>query len=213
MAEQDVRKGHHGALKPEQPKNLADWKPGSEGELAGQVYSEGDFGVHESKASRGERDYTSRNTKLADPGAAQPWSREHDGNRQSGAGGHDSGPGSSSGGDVDPDIIGVGTGGTGVSISGPSDRRGADETDGTSDQFASGGHAIGRVPPHANDFHGSTDTGGDRSTSNDTQGSDAATTGAPDDFRGDAYVGEVSSDEAAGGDSEPDRGQAEPSDA
>ena len=94
MAEQDVRKGQHAPLKPEHPKSLAEWKPGSEGDQAGEVYSSGDFGVSESRASRGERDYTSRNTKLSDPGQAQPWSREDlDGTRTAGAGAHASGEG------------------------------------------------------------------------------------------------------------------------
>lgn len=208
MAEQDVRDGHHGALKPEHPKNLADWKPGSEGDQAADVYSEGDFGVHVTKATRGERDYVSRNTKVSAPGSAQPWSREHDGNRQSGAGAHDSGPGSGSGGDLDPDVVGVGTGGSGLSIGGPGGEAGAADTDGSSDQFASGGHATGRVPPGASRFSGSTFTGPDRTSGGDSQGADAAVTGGTE-TREDSFVGEVSSDEAAGGESEPDRDQNE----
>lgn len=198
MAEQNVRKGVRAAVKPEHPKSLADWKPGSEGDQAAQVYSEGDFGVHESKASRGERDYTSRNTKVSGPGQAQPWSREDlDGSRTAGAGAHDSGEGSGSGGDVDLDIVGVGTGGTTVSQSGPSDRRGADETDGTSREFASGRPATGRVPAGADRFTGTTFTGDAEA---DPAGADNATnSGLRDD---DSFKGEVSAGEARGEDSD-----------
>jgi hypothetical protein len=66
------------------------------------------------------------------------------GNRVSGAGAPDSGPGSSSGGDVDTDVIGVGPG-TGIAQSGPDQLRdiGLAETDGASDEFASGPPALG----------------------------------------------------------------------
>ena len=66
------------------------------------------------------------------------------GDRVSGVGAPDSGPGSASGGDIDTDIIGVGTG-SGLAQSGP-DRLGdigAAETDGSSDEFASGPPARG----------------------------------------------------------------------
>ena len=39
-----------------------------------------------------ERDYTSRNTKVSDPGASSPYDFEHDGVRDHGAGGRDTGP-------------------------------------------------------------------------------------------------------------------------
>src|SRR6185312_6267115 len=129
----------------------------------------------ESKASRGERDYTSRNTKLSDPGQAQPWSREDpDGTRTAGAGAHDSGEGSGSGGDIDPDLVGVGTGGSTISQGGPSDRRGADESDGSSNEFASGRPATGRVPAEANRFKGTTFTG-DAEADTAPAGADSAT--------------------------------------
>ena len=196
-----TRRGVHAPLDPQNPKDLASWKPGSEGDQAGNVVSKGDFGVHESKASRGERDYVSRNTKLADPGNAQPWSNESaDGVRTSGAGAHDSGDGSASGGDIDTDIIGVGTGGSTVSQSGPGSRPGKDDTDGSSREFASGGPATGDVPRGANQFRGSTYTGPDRSTTGDEQGSDAATD--PHDRDDDSFKGEVSKGEASGEDNE-----------
>src|SRR5438309_139294 len=103
MATDPTRREHHAPATPANPKDLASWKPGSEGDEAANVVSKGDFGVHVTKASRGERDYVSRNTKLSDPGNAQAWSREDpDGERSTGAGAHASGPGSASGGDVDP---------------------------------------------------------------------------------------------------------------
>jgi hypothetical protein len=57
-----------------------------------------------------------------------------------------SGPGSGSGGDVDTDITGVGFGGAGLAQSGPEDPDsiGAAESDGTSDEFASGSRARGQ---------------------------------------------------------------------
>ena len=66
------------------------------------------------------------------------------GNRESGVGAPDSGPGSSSGGDLDTDIIGVGTG-SGLAQSGPEPLRdiGLAETDGSNDDFASGPPAKG----------------------------------------------------------------------
>ncbi len=146
--------------------------------------------------------YVSQNTKAADPGAAQPHSGEDDGVRTSGAGGVDSGVGSSSGGDLDTDFIGVGTGGSGISQSGPDDSMGADETDGSSDQFASG--------PRAQGFHGEKDgkiegTVIDRSggleTTPDGQGADAISNSmARDD---DSFAGEISGGEARGQDSGP----------
>jgi hypothetical protein len=200
MQKNTPRKGQHAPVQ-ESTKSMADWKPGSEAEQAAQVANKGDFGVSESHASRGERDYVSRNTKQSDPGAAQPWSHENaDGARVSGAGARATGEGSGSGGDLDTDIVGVGTGGSGISAGGPSDRQGADETDGSSNQFASGKPATGRVPKNANQFKGSTYTGPDRSTTGDEQGTDAATD--PDQRDDDSFKGEVSSGEAMGQDNE-----------
>ncbi len=120
-------------------------KPGSSAEDAQRIGGEGDFGAPAGGERTAERDYVSRNTKMSDPGAAQPWDFEHDGKRDHGAGGRDSGPGSASGGDLDTDIVGVGTGGTGIAQSGEINRPpGKDDSDGSSDAFASGAHAEGR---------------------------------------------------------------------
>ena len=72
-----------------------------------------------------------------------------EGSRISGVGGNESGPGSSSGGDLDPDIIGFGTGG-GVAASGKIRQPpGPDDATGTSRDFASGppAEAKTRTPP------------------------------------------------------------------
>ena len=91
-----------------------------------------------------DRDYVSHNTKAADPGSAHPRSGE-DERRFSGAGKPSTGYGSASGGDIDTDIVGVGTGGSTVSQSGTSHRPpGPDDSNGTSDEFASGPHAEGK---------------------------------------------------------------------
>src|SRR5579862_9031313 len=82
--------------------------PGSSVEDAKAVGGKMDFGAAENDVI--ERTYTSTNTKRADPGGAPPRSGE-DGQRTSGVGGNNSGVGSSSGGDVDPEIIGFGAGG------------------------------------------------------------------------------------------------------
>ena len=64
--------------------------------------------------------------------------------REAGVGGREAGPGSFSGGDADPDVTGVGSGGRGLAQAGPDQNIGAAETDGSSDQFASGPRARGR---------------------------------------------------------------------
>ena len=77
------------------------------------VGGKGDFGIPAGEAGI-ERDYVAENTRASDRGAAQPASEEFEGDRTHGAGGKASGIGSSSGGDLDTDFIGVGTGGRGL---------------------------------------------------------------------------------------------------
>ena len=189
----------------DQQNNSDQAKPGSDPQSLRDVGGKGDFGVPANR--RGERDYASANTKAADRGASQPGAAERDGVRDHGAGGRSSGPGSASGGDLDPDIVGVGTGGSGVAASGDIGRRpGPDDSDGTSDEFASGGHAQGRNQRDVGKVggskrvHGTVVSGGDdRSTTPSGQGADAATNPARDD---DSFAGEISSGEAAGEDNE-----------
>src|SRR5436190_13854057 len=98
-------------------KDMASWKPGSESGEAKNVQPKGDFGVPVGSGPSRERDYVTQNTKRSDPGNAQARSGEDgdDSARTTGAGGTASGEGASSGGDLDTDIVGVGTGGTGIS--------------------------------------------------------------------------------------------------
>ncbi len=157
----------------------------------------GDFGVPVD-ASRAEIDYVSNNTKHSDPGAAQPADFEQDGVRDHGAGGPASGPGSSTGGDLDVDVIGVGTGGTGLAISGPDNMetetggRRADEVTGGSDRSHGGRKPLTEVPQ----VHGTTFS---RDVEEDdvARGSDAATSSHSGD---DSFAGEISRGDARGED-------------
>jgi hypothetical protein len=201
-----------------QPARRAALKPGSNPEDARKVGGERDFGAPAGGERTADRDYASRNTKLSDPGAAQPWDFEHDGVRDHGAGARDSGPGSASGGDIDPDIVGVGTGGSGIATSGVIGRPpGPDDSDGTSDEFASGPHAEGRNQTGVGRVGGAKRVRGtthssdlDAHTGGDGQGAAAVTNPihelggdvkhAPHDSLGDAFAGEVSMGEAMGED-------------
>lgn len=181
-------------------KDMASWKPGSEPEKAKEIGGDGDFGVPMGDGPSADRDYVSRNTKMSDPGASQPFAWEKDGVRDHGAGARAVGPGSASGGDLDPDFIGVGTGGSGVSTSGPGDAPGADDVEGTSDAFASGAPAKRESRPYA----GPAPSPGsfvskdpDLATTPMGQGSDPATNPARDD---DSFAGEVTFGEAIGED-------------
>ncbi|MGN6726765.1 MAG: hypothetical protein ACTHLZ_12650 [Tepidisphaeraceae bacterium] len=184
---------------PSTSHNLSDLKPGSRPEDAAHVGGRGDFGVKENDVA--ERTYTSENTKHADRGAAQPMSYEHDGRRQSGAGGHDSGPGSSSGGDIDTDFVGLG--GSGLAADIPTAvGTGADETDGSSRAAASGRPAkgqnetlvgkVGGAKPQVNVV-----TPPDVRT-RDTSSDEASH--AEEDNIDDSFRGEISSSEADGRD-------------
>ena len=201
-----------------EPASPASPKPGSNPEDVRKVGGEGDFGAPAGGARTADRDYVSRNTKMSDPGAAQPWDFEHDGVRDHGAGARDSGPGSASGGDIDPDVVGVGTGGSGIASSGVLGRPpGPDDSDGTSGEFASGGRAEGRNQPGAGKVGGAKRVQGtthsrdrDAHTGGDGQGAAAVTNPihelggdvkhAPHDSPGDAFAGEVSMGEAMGED-------------
>jgi hypothetical protein len=178
-----------------------DGKPGSDPDAAKAVGGKGDFGIPVNRERTADRDYTSANTKASDPGAARPRSGEDD-RRSSGAGAPSSGVGSSSGGDVDTDIIGVGTGGSSISQGGPSNRPpGPDDSDGTSDEFASGPRADGKRGSKYARIEGSVMQSPDDSSSGPGggQGADAATNPAA---RGDdSFASEISSDEASGQDS------------
>jgi hypothetical protein len=187
-------------------KDMASWKPGSESGEAKNVQPKGDFGVPVGSGPSAERDYVTRNTKRSDPGNAQARSGEDGGDsaRTTGAGGTASGDGSCSGGDLDTDIVGIGTGGSGVAAGGPDDDIGAAASDGSSDEFASGPHAQGRnaVPKgHVGGdkrVRGSVVSGDlDASTGADGQSADNLNNPAVGD---DAFAGEVTLGEALGED-------------
>jgi hypothetical protein len=165
--------------------------PGSSGEDAKAMGGKGDFGVAEGDVV--ERTYTSANTKRADRGGAPAHSGSH-GTRTSGVGGNDSGAGSSSGGDLDTDIIGIGTG-SGVAASGKiHEPPGPDDSTGTSRDFASGPPAKrDKITSQPLRVSGSTVQPADDNSSG--QGADAA---SPSQSVNDAFAGEVSSSEASG---------------
>ena len=193
--------------------DMASWKPGSEPDKAKSVASKGDFGIPAGSGPSLDREYTSENTKRSDPGAAQPWDWEHDGVRDHGAGARDTGPGSASGGDLDPDIVGVGSGGEGIAQSGPDDPPGADDTeDGrlhTSPPPLRQGNAViepahglnqtgvGRVGGSKR-VQGSTVQGSDYASGPPNLGPDAATN--PDAQQDDSFASEISAGEALGQD-------------
>jgi hypothetical protein len=183
---------------------MASWKPGSDAASGKDVAGKGDFGVPAGGGPSADRDYVSQNTKRSDPGNALPRSGEDDGLRTTGAGATASGDGSGSGGDLDPDIIGIGTG-TGLSIAGPDDRVGADASDGSSAEMASGGPAAGRNQTGVHHVGGdkrirgsAIERTGGIATTGEGQGADAITNPlARDD---DSFAGEMSHGEAAGDD-------------
>ena len=189
----------------------ASLKPGSNVEDARKVGGDGDFGAPAGGERTADRDYVSRNTKMSDPGAAQPFDFEQDGVRDHGAGARASGPGSGSGGDIDPDIVGLGTGGSGVSFSGNVGRPpGPDDSDGSSDEFAAGGPAQGRNQDDVGKIGGSKQVRGDvlmrgqDQHTNEGEGADDVTNASA---RGDdSFAGEVSSAEARGEDNSPSEG-------
>jgi hypothetical protein len=177
-------------------------KVGSDPKAAQSVGGKGDFGVREDDVT--ERQYTSSNTRASDRGAAQPHAGEDQG-RVAGVGGHASGRGSSSGGDLDTDIVGVGTGGSGIAASPANEPPGPDDATGTSRDFASGPPTQNRKGPKAGKVEGSTvdRSGGDVETTASGRGADAVSKPPrPDpDQLDDSFEGEVSGGEASGADS------------
>jgi hypothetical protein len=184
--------------KPGDRKKNGMGKVGSDPEAARHaVGGKGDFGVPVDKGRTRDLDYVSENTKHSDRGAAQPKSSEFDGLRTHGAGGIASGDGTSSGGDLDPDIIGVGGTG-GIAASGPDERPGV-ETDGSTRGRASGPpaprenqNAIGKVTGSREEYR--TIARAMAEGGREQEGADAATN--PEARGDDAFMGEVSSDES-----------------
>jgi hypothetical protein len=190
-----------------QHKDFASWKPGSESAEAKNVGGEGDFGAPVGAGPNRERDYVNENTKRSDPGAAQPLDWEHDGKRDHGVGKPDSGPGSGSGGDLDPDFVGI-AGAGGVAASGEIGRPpGPDDNDGSSREYASGGPAQGRNQTGVGEVGGDKRIRGTIVTGDEDQSVNAGE-GADDvtnvQARGDdSFATEMSSGEARGEDNTP----------
>jgi hypothetical protein len=199
MARNQSQGGSRGQKGPsDKPKG----KVGSDSSAAAAVGGKGDFGVRQDYTRA--RQYTSQNTRAADPGAAQPHAGEDEG-RTAGVGGNASGVGSSSGGDLDTDIIGVGTGGSGVAATGPRGTPGPDDTDGSPREFDAGPPAKNIKGPKYAKVEGDAldHSGGDIETTAAGRGADAASRSPrsdPDDLD-DSFRGEVSSGEASGQDS------------
>jgi hypothetical protein len=199
-------------------------KVGSNPRAARSIGGKNDFGVSAGDPThRQERLYVSEETKHSDPGGTQPRSSTLTGNRVAGAGGPDAGPGSSSGGDLDTDVIGVGTGGSGVAQAGPDRTEGADISTDPVSEFASrpptkkqgdalvepagaarGGKRSGKRRPEIlpNDAIVDRSGGGDATTTGDGQGAAAATNRNAGNDDG-SFAGEVSLDEAGGADNSP----------
>jgi hypothetical protein len=176
-------------------------KVGESRRAAASFGGKGDFGAPE--ASENERNYASSATRNQDPGTF-PGHSLGEGTRDTGVGGNESGTGSSSGGDVDTDIIGVGQGGSTISVTGPDDRtHGPDmvsSEQNPSDTFAAPGKK-GRKGRNVRErVRGTTidRTGGDASTTQAGQG--AASVTNPDARNDDAFAGEISNGEASGAD-------------
>ncbi len=173
-------------------------KVGSNSEAAKHFAGQGDFGVPESGKER-DRAYVSAETRANDPGGIAERAGASD-NRSAGVGGSNSGPGSSSGGDVDTDMAVLDP----VSQSGPDDR-----TDGA-DMVSSDESVSGRFGAEPNDrprVAGKSLTqhspgefvnrGGDVST---TGAQGASGTGNPQNRDDDSFAAEISTGEASGAD-------------
>jgi hypothetical protein len=174
-----------------------DPKVGSNPDAAKNFADKNDFGAPES--DRIEREYASRGVRAQDKGAPPPHATG-EGQRVSGVGSNASGPASGSGGDLDPDIIGVGTGGSGVATSGQIHEPAGPDTAQQTPQ-----RDPNRIKIHgvSKPVKGTTidRTGGDVSTTDSGQGAAAVTN--PNDPDNDANVGEISNDEASGADNSP----------
>lgn len=191
-------------------KDVASWKPGSESAEAKNVGGEGDFGAAAGAGPSAERDYVNENTKRSDRGVNQPMGWENDGVRDHGAGAPDSGPGSGSAGDLDTDFVGV-AGGSGIAASGTVGRRpGPDDSDGSSNEFASGRPAQGRNQDHVGEvggdkrIRGTIVTGDEDQSVNAGEGADDVTNVQA--RRDDSFATEITSGEARGEDNSPSDG-------
>ena len=186
-------------------RTVARGKVGSSGTAAKAFGGRKDFGAAESDLA--EREYVSQNARRRDRGADIEHARGES-ERTSGVGANESGPGSGSGGDLDPDYIGVGEAGTGISASGGADRtQGPDMTEGSPNTFASGPPSRGksRIDPKRRErVRGTTfDRSGSDESTVAPQGAASVNSPRARDEYGDSFRGEISADEAAGADNSP----------
>jgi hypothetical protein len=171
-------------------------KVGSDRSAAAHFAGHGDFGIPAGDAGRfpdvaAEAKYQPAGDHQSDP---RPPRSGGDEDRESGVGGFDSGPGSNSGGDLDTDVVGVGTHGVGIATSGPDDRKqGADMTESASNALDPHPHQPRRQ------MRSSTvdQSGGDNTTTGHGNGAGTVT---PFETGDDAAAGEISQGEAAGDD-------------
>jgi hypothetical protein len=117
-------------------------KVGSSESAAEHFGGKGDFGIPASKAQPGQQTVIDGSLEDRPLGTRLPPS-EPDGRRDVGVGAPDSGPGSGSGGDLDPDITGVGSRGRGLAASPKRRTEGPDITESATDANAVGGPAKG----------------------------------------------------------------------
>jgi hypothetical protein len=173
-----------------------DAKVGSDRGAAAHFAGNRDFGIPAEGAGRftevaEEAKYQPGGDHLSDP---RPARSGESANRESGVGGVNAGPGSSSGGDIDTDFVGVGTHGIGLSESGPDVRT-------TGPDMTQGGTPHHDPHPHRprKKMRGDTvdRSGGDATTTGEGMGSGGLETADRGD---DAAAGELSQGEAAGDD-------------
>ena len=110
--------------------------------------AKGDFGVPADdtrNANRVSEQTKHRGGSIEPPRQGDLQPRAGVDSREAGVGGREAGAGSNSGGDLDPDIVGVGSGGDGLAEGGPDDVNtiGQAESSTDRDDFASGAPARG----------------------------------------------------------------------
>ena len=114
--------------------------------------AKGDFGVPADdtrNANRVSEQTKHRGGSIEPPREGDLQPRAGVDSREAGVGAREAGAGSNSGGDLDPDITGVGSAGDGLAEGGPDDvnAMGQAESSTDRDDFASGGPAAGKNQP------------------------------------------------------------------
>ncbi len=195
------------ARKKKQPDKKKHGKVGSDPEALKEIGGEGDFGIPAGKSGP-DRDYVSGNVRASDRGASQPGSQEFTGDRTHGAGGKASGVGSSSGGDLDTDFIGVGTEGSGLAANPPDKHRpGPDDSDGSPGEMGSGPSQGDNPPKDVGKVGGPRPVYRSmaKAHSDNAEPGASDTSANPQQREEDSFRGEVSSGEARGEDQDPDQ--------